>query len=681
MLKNTKILSRIAFSALLPLIAFAALAIYDITAKWSVRSDIARMQPIAEGVGKLSRLVHELQRERGLSSAFLGSKGAQMRGELAEQRKRTDAERAIALEALASLKQSAIAELAAAARSSQDILGQLDQRRTETDSLSIAPPAAVGYLSETIGRLIMVITGISKLSSDDDISKSIAAYANLIEGKERAGQERATVAGGIAAGRFEPPLYVRAVGLAAAQESFFSAFRAAASREARDLFGRTMSGEAIDKFNAMRKTVEQGGLTGDFKSLDSKSWYDAATARIDLLRTVEDGLAAELSHLMADKKADATVSLGIVAGTMLIALLAGSLAVLAMARSITAPIRTLVSAMTRLAEGQLELKVDATDRADEIGVMARTVQFFKENMIRSADLAAKDAEAVNQRAARAARVGELTNRFNDDIGAIIDSVISASSELEETASVMSKSADKTSGQAASVAQSTEAASSNMQTVAAATDQLLGSVTEIGRQVVQSAQIAQRAASDGRRTNETVLGLSSAAEKIGDVIKLISEIANQTNLLALNATIEAARAGEAGRGFAVVAAEVKKLAEQTGKATDEIRAQIGAIQTTSGGVVSAIQGMIVTIDEINAIASSIAGAVEEQSAATQEIARNVQNAAKVTGEISTNIVAVTGAANESGAAASQVLGASEELSRQSERMRSHVETFIGSIRTA
>jgi methyl-accepting chemotaxis protein len=207
---------------------------------------------------------------------------------------------------------------------------------------------------------------------------------------------------------------------------------------------------------------------------------------------------------------------------------------------------------------------------------------------------------------------------------------------------------------------------------------LGSVTEIGRQVVQSAQIA---ASDGRRTNETVLGLSSAAEKIGDVIKLISEIANQTNLLALNATIEAARAGEAGRGFAVVAAEVKKLAEQTGKATDEIRAQIGAIQTTSGGVVSAIQGMIVTIDEINTIASSIAGAVEEQSAATQEIARNVQNAAKVTGEISTNIVAVTGAANESGAAASQVLGASEELSRQSERMRSHVETFIGSIRTA
>ena len=681
MLKNTRILYRIAFSALLPLIAFAALAIYDISTKWSVRSDIARMQPIAEGVGKLSRLVHELQRERGLSSAYLGSKGAQMRTELSEQRKRTEAERSVAMSALAELKQSGTAELAAVAQAAQDGLGQLDQRRADIDGLAVTPPAAVGYLTDTIGRLMTVITGIAKLSSDDEISKSIAAYANLIEGKERAGQERATVAGGIAAGRFDPQLYVRAVGLAAAQESFFSAFRAAASREARELFARTMSGGAIDTFNAMRKTVEQGGLAGDFKSLDSKSWFDAATVRIDMLKTVEDGLAAELSRLMADKKAEATVSLGVVAGIMLLALLAGTLAVLAMARSITMPINTLVSNMTGLAEGHLGLEVGATDRGDEIGVMARTVQFFKESMIRSAELAARDSEAVNQRAARAARVGDLTNRFHDDIGAVIEAVILASAQLEATAALMTKSAGKTSEQAVNVAEATRAASSNMQTVAAATEELSGSVGEIGRQVTQSAPIAQRAAADGRRTNETVQGLSAAAEKIGDVVKLISEIASQTNLLALNATIEAARAGDAGRGFAVVAAEVKTLAEQTAKATDDIRTQIGAIQATSGDVVTAIRGMTVTIDEINEIASSIASAVEQQGAATQEIARNVQHAAKGTGDISANIGAVTGAAEESGAAAGEVLGASEELSRQSERMRSQVESFIGSIKAA
>ena len=681
MLKNTKILYRIALTAVLPLLTLTALAIYEITIRSNIRAEMLRMQPVADGVEKLSHLVHELQRERGLSSAFLNSKGVQMRSELGEQRKRTDAERSIALRVLDELRQSGTAGMAAATQASQEILGELDRRRSEVDSQTIAPPAAVGYLTEVIGRLIPVITGISKLSVDDDISKSVAAYANLIEGKERAGQERAVVAGGLAAGRFDPQAYVRAIGLATAQDSFFSAFRAVATPKAKELFNATLSGSAIDKFKDMRKTVEQGGLAGDFKSLDSKSWFDAATVRIEMLKTVEDGLAAELSGLMSRKKDEATISLGLVAALMSIALLVGSAAIVVMARSVTLPIHALGTVMTRLANGELQLDVDATDRGDEIGAMARAVQFFKENMIRTAELAARDTELVNQRVARAARVGELTDRFNDDFTVVIESVITASSQLESTAAQMSRTASRTSGEAASVAEAIDAASSNMQTVAAATEELSSSVSEIGRQVTQSAQIAQKAAANGRRTNETVAGLSGAAEKIGDVVKLISEIASQTNLLALNATIEAARAGEAGRGFAVVAAEVKGLAEQTAKATDEIRSQIGEIQATSGNAVRAIQDITGTIDELNEIASSIASAVEEQSAATQEIARNVQHAAKGTGEISQSILAVTGAATESGAAASQVLGASHELSRQSESMRLHVVNFTGGIKAA
>jgi len=681
MLKNTKILYRIALTAVLPLLTLTALAIYEISIRSSIRADMLRMQPAADGVEKLSRLVHELQRERGLSSAFLNSKGAQMRSELGEQRKRTDAVRSITLKVLDDLRQSGAAGMAAATQASQEILGELDRRRSEVDSQTIAPPAAVGYLTEVIGRLIPVITGISKLSVDDDISKSVAAYANLIEGKERAGQERAVVAGGLAAGRFDPQVYVRAIGLATAQDSFFSAFRAVATPKAKELFNATLSGSAIDKFKEMRKTVEQGGLAGDFKSLDSKSWFDAATVRIEMLKTVEDGLAAELSGLMSRKKDEATISLGLVAALMSIALLVGSAAIVVMARSVTLPINTLGTVMTRLANGELQLDVDAADRGDEIGAMARAVQFFKKNMIRTAELAAREAEVVKRRAARIARVGELTEQFNDDFGAVIDSVITASSQLESTAAQMSKTANRTSEEAASVAEAIDAASSNMQTVAAATEELSSSVSEIGRQVTQSAHIAQKAAADGRRTNETVAGLSGAAEKIGDVVKLISEIASQTNLLALNATIEAARAGDAGRGFAVVAAEVKGLAEQTAKATDEIRSQIGEIQATSGNAVRAIQDITGTIDELNEIASSIASAVEEQSAATQEIARNVQHAAKGTGEMSHSILAVTGAATESGAAASQVLGASHELSRQSESMRLHVVNFTGGIKAA
>jgi methyl-accepting chemotaxis protein len=681
MLRNTRILYRVALSSLLPLLTLAVLAVHEISIKWALRSEMTRMQPVAEGVGKLSRFVHELQRERGMSSAFLASKGAQMRAELQEQRKRTEAERVIALPVLSELRLAGDGVLAFGTQASEDILTRLDQRRSEIDGQTIAQPEAVRYFTDVIERLLSVITGISKLSVDDQISKSISAYANLIEGKERAGLERATVAGGIAGGRLEPQAYVRAVGLAAAQESFFASFRAVALPKARELFTTSMSGPAIDKFNAMRKIVEQGGLAGDFKSLDSKSWFDASTVRIDLLKKLEDGLAAELSDLMIGKKNDATVRLGVVAGLMLLALLASLLAVAALARTITTPITALAATMKRLAKGELDVEVGATDRGDEIGLMALAVQFFKDNLIRTRELTAREEEANNRRIARAARIGELVDQFHGNIAAVIESVISASSQLHSTAASMSKTANGTGRDVASVAESTGIVSSNMQSVAAATEQLSGSVAEIGRQVAQSAQIAQKAVAGGRRTNETVQGLSVAAEKIGDVVKLISEIASQTNLLALNATIEAARAGDAGRGFAVVASEVKGLAEQTARATDDIREQIDAIQATSGDAVKAIQSITATIGEINEIASSIASAVEEQGAATQEIARNVQHAAGGTGEIATSIRAVTGAATETGVAASQVLGASEELSRQSTNMRQFAEAFTDRIKAA
>jgi methyl-accepting chemotaxis protein len=681
MLENTKILHRIALAVLLPVAALTALAIYEISLKWAVREQMARMQPVAEGVGKLSRLVHELQRERGLSFTFLSSKGTQLRNEVFEQRKRTDVERVVAIGALADVGREGSGTLVAAVQAASDALARLDQRRGEIDDLTITPQAEIGTMTDLVNRLIAVITGIAKLSTDNDVSAAIAAYANLIEGKERAGLERATIAGGIAAGRLEPQAYARAIGLAAAQDSFFSAFRAVATAKAQDLFAATMAGPAIDKFNEMRKLVEQGGLSGDFKGLDSKSWFDAATVRIDLMKRVEDGLAEGLASLMAAKKHEADLGLGAVIGLTLLALSLSLAAVIALARSITAPVNVLAAAMTRLVQGELDLAIEGTGRGDEVGVMARAVQVFKDNMIRTAELAAKEREADGQRAVRSARVGELTDRFNNDIASVIGTVISASSQLEATAGLMSKAAHRTSSEATGVAETTEAASGNMQTVATATEELSSSIAEIGRQATQSAQVAQQAARDGQRTNQTVHGLSLAAEKIGDVVKLISEIASQTNLLALNATIEAARAGDAGRGFAVVASEVKNLAEQTAKATDDIRTQISAIQATSGEAVSAIQGMTTTIAEISEIASSIASAVEQQNAATQEIARNVQRAAKGTGEISHNIQGVRGAANESGTAASQVLAASKELARQSDTMRRHVDTFIQSIRAA
>jgi methyl-accepting chemotaxis protein len=350
-------------------------------------------------------------------------------------------------------------------------------------------------------------------------------------------------------------------------------------------------------------------------------------------------------------------------------------------RSIVPPILKMVGAMQQLAGGDHSVQVPATDKKDEIGLMARAVLIFKENMIKAKELADKEAEAISARMARAERVNELTKAFDADVSSVLRSVAAASTELQATASSMTATAEETSNQATAVAAATEEASTNVQTVAAASEELASSVTEIGRQVASSAAIAQKAVTEAERTNTTVQGLFNEAASIGDVVKLISDIAGQTNLLALNATIEAARAGEAGRGFAVVAAEVKSLAEQTAKATEQISNQVSSIQTSSSEAVSAIKGITATINEMNEIASAIASAVEEQGSATQEIARNVQQAALGTTEITSNVSGVQQAAGDTGTAAHQVLEASNELSRQSETIRGQVESFLSNIKAA
>ncbi|WP_444838306.1 HAMP domain-containing methyl-accepting chemotaxis protein [Bradyrhizobium sp.] len=350
-------------------------------------------------------------------------------------------------------------------------------------------------------------------------------------------------------------------------------------------------------------------------------------------------------------------------------------------RSIVPPILKMVGAMGQLAGGDHSAAIPATDKHDEIGLMARAVVIFKENMIKAKELAAKEAEAIKQRMARATRVNELTAGFDSEISSLLRSVAAASTELQATASAMSSTAEETSVQATAVSAATEEASANVQTVASAAEELASSVTEISRQVAQSANIAQRAVTEAERANKQVHGLQSDAAGIGDVVRLINEIANQTNLLALNATIEAARAGEAGKGFAVVASEVKSLAEQTAKATDQIGVQVASIQASSSEAVAAIKGITATIDQMNEIAAAIAGAVEEQGSATQEIARNVQQAAAGTTEISSNVTGVRQAAGDTGAAAQQVLQASHELSQQSETMRAQVESFLTNIKAA
>jgi methyl-accepting chemotaxis protein len=329
-------------------------------------------------------------------------------------------------------------------------------------------------------------------------------------------------------------------------------------------------------------------------------------------------------------------------------------------------------------EARLDLKLNE-GRGDEFGPVGGALRLF-EDRIRDAKRLAE--EEVRQQAARA-RQAELletaVSEFSSDADAVIKTLSAASTELEATAQSLTSTADETSAQAQSVASAAEQASSNVQTVATASDELGASIGEIGRQVTQSAQIAGNAVEEARKTNETVQGLAEAAQRIGEVVILINDIAGQTNLLALNATIEAARAGEAGKGFAVVAQEVKNLANQTAKATEEISSQITAIQEETTDAVGAIQRIQQVIAEINDISTTIASAVEEQGVATQEIGRNVQETASGTQQVTENIVSVSQAARDTGAASTQVLSSSQDLARQTEDLRSRIDRFAEKVR--
>ncbi len=355
---------------------------------------------------------------------------------------------------------------------------------------------------------------------------------------------------------------------------------------------------------------------------------------------------------------------------------------LVMARSITRPINGMSEAMRSLAGGNLETDVPGIGRGDEIGKMADAVQIFRANAIEQkhleeeSKLASKRAEEEKRQAMQ-----KVANDFEASVMSVVESLSHTATEMQATAKSMSAAADQTEQQAGSAANASEDASGNVQTVATAAEELTSSIEEIGRQVNRSSQTANKAVDNARATNAKVEGLVESAQKIGDVVKLIQDIAEQTNLLALNATIEAARAGEAGKGFAVVANEVKSLATQTAKATEEIALQISEIQNSTTDAASAIKSIGETVEEINDIASSISAAVEEQGAATQEIARNVQQASAGTQKVAGNVAAVSKTAAETGNSANEVLQAAGELARQSEGLRSEVDQFIAQIRVA
>jgi methyl-accepting chemotaxis protein len=443
--------------------------------------------------------------------------------------------------------------------------------------------------------------------------------------------------------------------------------------------------KSLDTYDAIRGRVLSTLQSGDFAGGKALAESDGAQALAALMADIGklkqlqvDVAKAEYEKGGATYQTNRMVMFGGLGGALVLASLVGWI----VGRSITVPLRRIIDVMQALTSGNLAVAVGGVERRDEVGEVARSVEVFKQGLAEAERLRQEQEETKKRNEAERRRAMlDLAARFEGSVGGVVEGVSSAATELQATAQSMSATAEQTTRQSTAVAAASEETTQNVQTVASATEELSASIGEITGQVTESTRIVGEAVTQATATNDKVRGLAEAAQKIGDVVNLINDIAAQTNLLALNATIEAARAGEAGKGFAVVASEVKTLATQTAKATEEIAAQVRAIQEATQSSAEAIAGITGTINRVSEISTAIASAVEEQGAATQEISRNVQQAAQGTQEVSANIGGVTEAARQTGDAAKQVLESAGELSKNGTVLKSQVEEFLRMVRAA
>ncbi|MEO5337460.1 MAG: nitrate- and nitrite sensing domain-containing protein [Magnetospirillum sp. WYHS-4] len=680
-LANLRIGTKVSLALVLPIVGLLVFSGNTVLDKRKIAGEMDLLEDLAGFAPTISGLVHELQKERGTSAGYTGAKGAKFADRLPVQRKLTDEKLAAYDAALGRLDVATFgAGFTGKLDNAKEALAKLSAMRTDITALKLTVPQVAGYYTPTIAKLLSLVEEMAIISSDAQVTKAITAYTSYLQSKEFSGIERASGSGGFSAGKFDGPVHRLYTQVIAKQDVYMAVFNIYATQEQRDFHKNTVAGKEVTEVERLRKIALDSPFAGTTEGIEGPYWFDTITTKINLLKTVEDKIAGDLQALAGRIHGSAYAAYNTYLFVTLALLAVTFFLVFLIVRGITRPIAGMTSAMTHLASGDVSVEIEGSDRGDEIGSMARAVQVFKTNRMDMERLQREQVEAEHRAAKeRQQHLLELANDLDRRVNTNVAAVLSNAEHISATAQAMGTRIDTGSSRSLTVAAAANRTAENVQTVAAAASELSSSIAEISRRVAQSSRIASEAVEEAERTNAKVQGLADAASKIGEVVALITDIADQTNLLALNATIEAARAGEAGKGFAVVASEVKNLANQTAKATEEIGAQIGAIQGATAEAVSAIRAITGTINKVSEIAAAIAAAVEQQGAATQEIARNVKDVTSDAMMVQDSIVDVTRTSASSYGSAIEVLWAADDLGPPAHALKTEVEDFLGSIR--
>jgi methyl-accepting chemotaxis protein len=655
-----------------------AAATFLVEARFRERQDLTRLAAVGRLVSDISTLIHELQRERGASSLYLGSRGAQFGSELAAQRARTAAPERRLREALDDIDVHGHgSRFVAAVRHAAAGFAEIEEGRTRVLGLQWTATESTRFFTGLIARLIGVIREAAEIAADKPISDALIAHFNLIQAKEYAGQERAIGAAGLAAGRFEPDQHRRCLALGTEQERLFQIVGGHAPPALRDALAGLAAGTAAQEVARMRQVVRDGGLAGALAGLQARDWFARATDRIEQLRGLEETLAAHLQGCCTAALARAEAACGGDFGAaglgqrLIVALVRRRLRRYARAAARRAAAVAALRAAARTAGGgapaggRLVAGALAAMRGDGAAASSLAVQL----------------QAEQQRQITRQQVLEdLVHAFGSSTDAVLAAMIQATEGVQRQARSVLSLAAATDRRCTEVADVTHEASASIQSIAAAADQLSSAIAQINGEADRAVSVAHASIADAQQTHSTVGGLADAAQHIGEVVDTIRRIAGQTNLLALNATIEAARAGEAGRGFAVVAGEVKALSSQTAQATQEIATQVSGIQDAVRNAVGAIDRIRTTITQMGQVITRIAAALAEQDGATRQITASVQQVAGGTTRVDATMGEVTSSAGETSALAGTMASASDALQGQTDTLRRHIGSFIAQVQT-